>query len=45
MAKRLGAEIILLHIVYIDASPRAQVAMKEKQILDAMAEPTVQIFI
>ena len=32
MAKRLGAEIILLHIVYIAASPRAQVAMKEKQI-------------
>ena len=45
MAKRLGAEIILLHIVYIDASPRAQVAMKEKQILDAMADNAMQDFV
>ena len=45
MAKRLGAEIILLHIVYIAASPRAQVAMKEKQILDAMADNATQKFV
>ncbi|MDR4504509.1 MAG: universal stress protein [Candidatus Scalindua sp.] len=46
MAKKLyGAEIILLHIVYIDASARTQVAMKEKQLLDAMADNATQEFV
>lgn len=42
MAKKLDAEIILLHIVYIDAPPRAQAALKTRQILNAMVDNATQ---
>lgn len=38
MAKKANAEIILLHAAFIDAPPRAQVALKKNQILEAMVE-------
>lgn len=45
LAQKLGAEIILLHVVYIDAPPRAQVAVKTNQILDAMVDNAMQDFV
>lgn len=38
LTKKLNAEIILLHVVFIDAPPRAQAALKTNQILDAMID-------
>ncbi len=45
MAKSLDAEITLLHAVYIEAPPRAQAAMKERQIVDAMVDNAMQDFV
>lgn len=36
LSKKLNAELILIHVVYIDAPPRAQVALKTSQIIDTM---------
>lgn len=44
LAKKLNAEIILLHVVYIDGPPRAQVALKTSQIIDAMVDNAMQDF-
>ncbi|MDO9186780.1 MAG: universal stress protein [Bacteroidia bacterium] len=44
LAKKLNAELILLHVVYIDAPPRAQATLKTRQILDAMADNAKQDF-
>ncbi|MDO8368218.1 MAG: universal stress protein [Saprospiraceae bacterium] len=42
MANKAKAEVILLHAVFIDAPPRAQVALKTNQILEAMVESATQ---
>lgn len=42
MAKKLDAEIILLHAVYMNAPPRAQAALKTQQILDAIVDNAKQ---
>jgi len=42
LANKLNAEIILLHVVFIDAPPRAQAALKTNQILDAMIDNAKQ---
>lgn len=44
LAKKLNAELILLHVVYIDAPPRAQATLKTRQILDAMTDNAKQDF-
>lgn len=44
LAKELNAEIVLLHVVYIDAPPRVQVALKTPRIIDAMIENAIQNF-
>ncbi|MCE9539680.1 MAG: universal stress protein [Bacteroidetes bacterium] len=45
IAKKLNAELVLLHVVFIDAPPRAQAALKTRQILDAMVDNSMQDFI
>lgn len=42
MAKKLNAELILLHVVHIDAPPRAAIAVKIKSIEDAMVDHAKQ---
>jgi nucleotide-binding universal stress UspA family protein len=42
MSKKLSAELVLLHVVYIDAPARAAVAIKVKSIEDAMADNATQ---
>jgi len=42
MTKKLDAELILLHVVHIDAPPRAAVAVKVKSIEDAMVDNAKQ---
>ncbi|OFY84093.1 MAG: hypothetical protein A3F72_19635 [Bacteroidetes bacterium RIFCSPLOWO2_12_FULL_35_15] len=44
LAKKLNAEIVLLHAVFIDAPPRAQAALKINQILEAMVDNAKQDF-
>lgn len=44
LSKKLNAEIVLLHAVFIDAPPRAQAALKTRQILDAIVDNAVQDF-
>jgi len=42
IAKKLNAELVLLNVIFIDAPPRASVAMKIKTIEDAMADNAKQ---
>ena len=42
IAKKLKAELVLLHVIFINAPPRAAVAMKVKTIEDAMADNAKQ---
>jgi nucleotide-binding universal stress UspA family protein len=44
-AKKLNAEIVLFHAVFINAPPRAQSALKTSRILDAMVDNVTQEFI
>lgn len=45
LAKKLNAEIVLLHAVFINAPPRTQSSLKTRQILDAMVDNVAQEFI
>lgn len=38
MANKLNAEVVLIHVVYIDSPPRAQVALHVKEIEDRMVD-------
>ena len=42
IAKKLKAELVLLNVIFIDAPPRAAVAMKVKTIEDSMADNAKQ---
>lgn len=44
LAKKLNAEIVLIHAVFINSPPRAQAALKTNQILDAMIDNAKQDF-
>lgn len=44
LAKELDAEIVLLHVVYINAPPRAQVVLKMASIINAMIENDILSF-
>lgn len=45
LAKKLNAEIVLIHAVFINSPPRAQAALKTNQILDAMIDNAKQDFV
>lgn len=45
LAKKINAEIVLLHVVFISSPPRAQAALKTNQILDAMIDNAKQDFV
>lgn len=44
LAKKLNADLILLHVVYIDAPPRAQATLKTRQIPDSISDNANQDF-